>query len=96
MRRPLPFRTVLLALCLGLSACSLLVDFDEEGQPCDERNQCLEGYVCRDDACVKDDSPGRPDAGGGDAGTSDAGSDAGSSDGGDDGGLPDAGPPDGG
>ncbi|WP_253977264.1 hypothetical protein [Myxococcus dinghuensis] len=83
-----------MALCLGLSACSLLVDFDEEGQPCDDRNQCLEGYVCRDDACVKSDSPGRPD-GGGDAGSSDAG-DAGPVDGGADGGLPDAGPPDGG
>ncbi|MBN8226268.1 hypothetical protein JYK02_01950 [Corallococcus macrosporus] len=87
------------ALVLGLSACSLLVDFDPEGQPCD-RGQCLEGYVCRDEVCVSDDGTPAGDAGTTDAGTSDAGtSDAGATDAGDgadagltDGGLsPDAG-----
>ncbi len=72
----------LAALCLGLSACSLLLDFDEEGLPCDDRNQCLAGYTCVDDACVSDGTP-TSDAGvdagtGGDAGTGrDAGTDAG-------------------
>ncbi|MCY1020750.1 hypothetical protein [Pyxidicoccus sp. MSG2] len=84
MRRSLHSLVPLAALCLGLSACSLLLDFDEEGQPCDERNQCLPGYVCKDDACVSDGTPTgdagtRADAGtGGDAGTTgDAGTDAG-------------------
>jgi hypothetical protein len=84
MLRPLRSLVPLAALCLGLSACSLLLDFDEEGQPCDERNQCLPGYVCQDDACVSDgtatgDAGTRADAGTGvDAGTTgDAGTDAG-------------------
>jgi hypothetical protein len=65
-----------MALCLGLSACSLLLDFDPEGQPCDDRNQCLEGYTCVDAGCTASDTPGA-DAGP-DAGTrSDAGTDAG-------------------
>ncbi|MCP3144034.1 hypothetical protein [Pyxidicoccus xibeiensis] len=78
MRRPLRSLVPLAALSLTLSACSLLVDFDEEGQPCDALNQCLEGYTCQGDVCVSDDSPA-PDAGtGADAGTGvDAGTDAG-------------------
>ncbi|MCP3162753.1 hypothetical protein [Myxococcus qinghaiensis] len=69
MRRPLRFLIPVVALSLGLSACSLLVDFDEEGQPCDDRNQCLEGFACEDDVCIRDDSA-IPDAGTGtDSGT---------------------------
>lgn len=34
------------ALALGATACSLALDFDPEGQPCDERGQCLAGYTC--------------------------------------------------
>lgn len=75
MRRPLRFLIPFAALSLGLSACSLLVDFDEEGQPCDDRNQCLEGFVCKDDSCVRD-SNAVPDAGS--PGPTDSGSDAGS------------------
>jgi hypothetical protein len=50
---PLPWLLAVLSL---LSACSLLVDFDPEGQPCDGGNQCLQGYVCTDTRCVP--SPG--------------------------------------
>lgn len=38
------------ALCL--SACSLLLDFDPEGQPCDASGACLEGYGCVEGRCV--------------------------------------------
>ncbi|MBZ4419629.1 hypothetical protein [Myxococcus sp. RHSTA-1-4] len=79
MLRPLRTLLPLTALCLGLSACSLLLEFDEEGQPCDDHDQCLPGYTCVDDKCVSDGTP-TSDAGvdagtGGDAG---AGTDAGS------------------
>jgi len=80
MRRPLRTLVPLAALCLGLSSCSLLLDFDEEGQPCDDRRQCLAGYTCVNDACVSSGTP-TFDAGtdaGVDAGTgTDAGVDAG-------------------
>lgn len=92
MRRPFRFLVPFAALSLGLSACSLLVDFDEEGQPCDDRNQCMPRYVCKAEKCVADGTAGGPDSG------SDAGSDAGS-DGGSDAGRDagsDAGPVDGG
>ncbi|MDC0709741.1 hypothetical protein POL68_14815 [Stigmatella sp. ncwal1] len=71
---------------LALTACSLLVDFDAEGQPCDAQNQCLKGYVCENGSCVSGEAPpggdGGSDAGAGadagpDAGEEDAGSDAG-------------------
>lgn len=84
MRRPLRSLAPLAALTLGLSACSLVLDFDEEGQPCDERNQCLPGYVCKDDACVSDGTASGDAGTGADAGTGtdagtplDAGTDAG-------------------
>lgn len=67
MRRPLRNLVAFMALGTGLSACSLLVDFDEEGQPCDERFQCLEGYTCVDNACVPEGST--PPDGGTDAGS---------------------------
>ncbi|HLL03644.1 MAG TPA: hypothetical protein VK539_23880 [Myxococcaceae bacterium] len=50
----------LAALCL--SACSLITDFDPEGQPCDVLGRCLEGYVCRNNVCVE--SPGAGTDGG--------------------------------
>lgn len=57
-----------LLLVLALPACSVLLDFDPEGQPCDARRQCLPEYVCVDGGCVS--SPGaRPDGGLGDGGT---------------------------
>lgn len=50
MKARLPLFAVALA---GLiSACSLLVNFDPEGQPCDEQQACLEGYGCVDGRCV--------------------------------------------
>ena len=58
------------ALAAAASACSLGLDFDPEGQPCDTRNQCLAGYVCQTGYCV---SSGTSTDGGttlpGDAGT---------------------------
>ena len=82
MRRRLSSLIVPTALLLGLSACSLLVDFDPEGQPCDQ-GKCLEGYVCQDQVCVSGDGTttdaGSTDAGA-DAGSTDAGADAGTSD----------------
>lgn len=78
MRRPLRSLFPFAALSLGLSACSLLVDFGPEGQPCD-RGQCLPGYVCENEVCVEGTATDAGvDAGipGGDAG-SDAGTDAG-------------------
>ncbi len=68
MRRPLRSLVSLLALALGLSACSLLLDFGEEGLPCDDRNRCLSGYTCEEGVCVSGDGPTsdagtRPDAG---------------------------------
>ena len=47
---------------LSLSACSLITDFDPEGQPCDTQGRCLEGYVCRNKMCVE--SPGSGTDGG--------------------------------
>ncbi len=47
---------------LGLAACSLLADFDPEGQPCDAQNRCLEGYACLNQSCVS--SPGSGTDGG--------------------------------
>lgn len=77
----------LLSILAGVSACSLLSDFDPEGQPCDAFNQCLEDYACVDGGCVS--SPGaKPD--GGTDGSTDAGRDGGTdggSDGGGDGGF---------
>ncbi|WP_224366817.1 hypothetical protein [Hyalangium versicolor] len=70
-----------------LSACSLLSDFDPEGQPCDSQGQCLEDYACVDGKCVS--SPGAVPDGGRDGGTdggTDGGADAGG-DGGTDGGA---------
>ena len=89
MRRRLSSLIVPSALFLGLSACSLLVDFDPEGQPCD-RGQCLDGYVCQNEICVSGE--GTPT----DGGRTDAGSDAGTSDAGFDAGVTDAGTSDGG
>lgn len=84
-------RTLWLPAALALTACSLLVDFDAEGQPCDAQNQCLEGYVCENGSCVSGEAPppadgGLPD-GGPDAGDGDAGQEP-DPDGGADGGLP--------
>ncbi|SET29752.1 hypothetical protein [Stigmatella erecta] len=86
-------RTLWLPAALALTACSLLVDFDAEGQPCDAQNQCLQGFVCENGSCVSGEAPpptdgGLPDGGrdgGLDAGGGDAGQDP---DGGTDGGLP--------
>jgi hypothetical protein len=73
----------LLPILALLTACSFLVDFDPEGQPCDKQNLCLEDYACVDGGCVS--SPGAlPDGGRTDAGA-DAGRDGGT-DGGRDGG----------
>lgn len=44
-----------LAVLAALSmACSLLVNFDPEGQPCGAQGDCLMGYGCVDKKCVQD------------------------------------------
>ncbi|XXF76598.1 hypothetical protein P2318_26590 [Myxococcaceae bacterium GXIMD 01537] len=47
----------LAALAAGVTACSLGLDFDPEGQPCDTRGQCLEGYACQSGVCVESSTP---------------------------------------
>ena len=92
MRRILRFHGLRLLAALTLSgalACSLVVDFEPEGKPCDEAEACLEGYVCEEGICIVEPPP--PDAGDaglpeGDAGLLDL-FDAGLED------LPDAGVP---
>ncbi|MBX5482604.1 MAG: hypothetical protein IRZ16_12315 [Myxococcaceae bacterium] len=49
-------RTPILFVALGFafgSACSLILSFNPEGQPCDAAGQCLEGYGCVDGKCHK-------------------------------------------
>jgi hypothetical protein len=46
----------LLAVVSLLSGCSLLVDFELEGQPCGDGGTCLPGYVCSSrQICVSPD-----------------------------------------
>ena len=76
-RRPL--RDALLALAAaGAVSCSLMVDYDLEGKPCNKAGDCRLGYVCtRSHGC----QPGVPDGGASDAGPGDAGAaDAGAAD----------------
>jgi hypothetical protein len=57
------------ALAAAASACSLGLDFNPEGQPCDARNQCLAGYICRLGSCVESDTAGDGGTPTGDGGT---------------------------
>lgn len=98
---PLQVRVLVAFLGLAPAGCSLLVQFDPDGQPCDQRaasdSQCLPGSRCTEGVCVRFDGGlfdgGPQDGGFKDAGASDGGHDGGSEpDGGLlDGGLPDAG-----
>lgn len=60
-------RLFLLALTIGGAGCSLLVQFDPEGQPCGPSSECLAGYACVDGGCTRG-------TGGGDGGTCSPGS----------------------
>lgn len=64
----------LAALAAGVSACSLGLDFDPEGQPCDARNQCLDGYTCQGGVCLSSDAPADGGTVVGDGGVTDAAS----------------------
>jgi hypothetical protein len=50
-------------------SCSLLVDFDPEGKPCDTEGECRSGYACVEGKCLRRSlptdggTPGAPDAG---------------------------------
>jgi hypothetical protein len=44
MRRTRLFAVALAAL--AGAACTLVLDYDKEGLPCDAANECLDGYVC--------------------------------------------------
>jgi hypothetical protein len=50
----LPWLLVVVSL---LSGCSLLVDFDQEGQLCGDGGTCLQGYTCNrtSGTCVSTD-----------------------------------------
>ena len=48
----LPWLLVVVSLLAG---CSLLVDFELEGQPCGDGGTCLPGYVCSRGVCVSPD-----------------------------------------
>lgn len=45
---PLPWLLLVVSLLPG---CSLLADFDLEGQPCNDAGMCLQGYVCSRGVC---------------------------------------------
>lgn len=47
------------------AACSFLLPFDPEGQPCDALSRCLEGYHCIDKHCMKSSLDGGPESDGG-------------------------------
>ncbi len=49
---------LMLAAALVMSACSFLIDFDPEGQPCGDEGECLEGYTCVDGFCRSGQEPG--------------------------------------
>lgn len=51
-RRSLATSVLLAAATFAASACSLLLDFDQDGLPCDASNGCLEGFACVDGQCV--------------------------------------------
>jgi hypothetical protein len=48
-------------LALAAGACTMLTNFDPEGQPCDinapVNQQCLERFHCENGKCVKGDPP---------------------------------------
>lgn len=44
----------------ALASCSLLVNFDPEGQPCDPSARCLDGYACVDGGCRRSGDGGDP------------------------------------
>lgn len=50
-------RLWLLAAAISFGGCTLLTAFNPEGQPCDgaapPAQQCLDGYRCEMDKCVK-------------------------------------------
>src|SRR5689334_16436924 len=48
-----PHRSVLLLAipAVVLGACSLLLTFEPEGQPCDSSGRCLTGYECVGNVC---------------------------------------------
>jgi hypothetical protein len=67
--RPLRSLLCFAALAAAASACSLGLDFDPEGQPCDARNQCLTGYVCQTGYCVTSGTSGDGGTSSADGGT---------------------------
>jgi hypothetical protein len=44
-------------LVAAASACSLLIGFNSEGQPCDGWDECARGFQCVGGRCLRDDRP---------------------------------------
>ena len=59
--RPSPAYVVAaIALAVAAAGCSLLLNFDPEGQLCDSAGACLSGYGCVDKRCRKGADAGTP------------------------------------
>ncbi len=49
-------RRLVFASLAPLAACSLMLEWSEDGLPCDDQKRCGAGFSCLGDTCVKDDS----------------------------------------
>ncbi len=59
-----PKRALIAAAGLALATaagCSLMYEYDPEGQPCNAKNECLEGFVCsKTEGCIRPDAGAAP------------------------------------
>ncbi|WP_225411357.1 hypothetical protein [Stigmatella hybrida] len=81
---------VLFLLAAGAGCSSGPTGADSRRFACTEDSECAAGFVCRENECLPEETPGTPD-GGTDAGPSDGGEPDGGQDGGPDSGIPDGG-----
>jgi len=57
-------RVVVVSLALtALSACTLLLPTDQIIQPCTASDECLEGFICEENACLPIDEAAEIDSG---------------------------------
>ncbi len=55
-KRPNLWPHVAAAVVFGTTACSLYLDWDRAGLPCDDNDECYEGYSCLVNTCVEEKS----------------------------------------